>query len=68
MLFRNVFSAALLVYDTSNRQSFENLDLWVKEMKQEMGRPVHFDKLIIFVCANKVCCPCFLWTSVGDRF
>ena len=45
---------ALLVYDVSDRQSFEALELWLNEMRQEIGNQVEVDNVVFAVCANKV--------------
>ena len=45
---------ALLVYDVSDRHSFESLELWLNEMKQEIGNQVEVDNIVFAVCANKV--------------
>ncbi|XP_033115954.1 dnaJ homolog subfamily C member 27-like [Anneissia japonica] len=45
---------ALLVYDVTNRQSFEALESWLTEMKQEIGDPSYMDKVVFAVCANKI--------------
>ena len=45
---------ALLVYDVSDRHSFESLELWHNEMKQEIGNQVEVDNIVFAVCANKV--------------
>lgn len=46
--------AAILVYDVTNRASFESLDAWLQEMRNEIGQPQKMDNIIFFVCANKV--------------
>ena len=43
-----------MVYDVSNRASFEALDDWLTEMKQEIGAPSEMEKVFFCVCANKV--------------
>lgn len=47
---------ALLVYDVCDRVSFESLDAWLQEMKNEIGDKTECDNMIICVCANKVDC------------
>jgi len=42
------------VYDAGNRKSFENLERWLDEMKQEIGNSREIDNMVICVCANKV--------------
>ena len=44
----------LLVYDVGLRESFEALDSWLGEMKQEMGSQANMDSIVFVVCANKV--------------
>ncbi|KAK2166308.1 hypothetical protein LSH36_40g16078 [Paralvinella palmiformis] len=44
---------AMLVYDVSNRESFEALDTWLAEMKQDIGNPADMDNITFVVCANK---------------
>jgi len=55
---RNEFYAdtqgALLVYDVTNRSSFDALDSWLDEMKHDIGSSADFDNVIFIVCANKV--------------
>ncbi|KAJ8020653.1 DnaJ-like subfamily C member 27 [Holothuria leucospilota] len=45
---------ALLVYDVTNRASFEALDSWIAEMKREIGDPSDMERVVFCVCANKV--------------
>ncbi|XP_071963077.1 dnaJ homolog subfamily C member 27-like [Antedon mediterranea] len=45
---------ALLVYDITDRKSFEALEFWLTEMKQEIGDPLYMDKIVFAVCANKI--------------
>ena len=56
---RNEFYAdtqgALLVYDVTSRSSFDALDVWLEEIKQDIGSSADFDNVIFIVCANKVC-------------
>lgn len=44
----------LLVYDVGLRESFDALDGWLGEMKQEMGSQANMDSIVFIVCANKV--------------
>ncbi|XP_037830358.1 dnaJ homolog subfamily C member 27 isoform X3 [Kryptolebias marmoratus] len=44
----------LLVYDVGLRESFDALDSWLAEMKQEMGSQANMDSIVFIVCANKV--------------
>ncbi len=43
----------LLVYDVSDRKSFESLDQWITEMRNEIGNPNDVDNIFFVVCANK---------------
>ncbi|XP_046561726.1 dnaJ homolog subfamily C member 27-like [Haliotis rubra] len=45
---------ALLVFDVSDRVSFESLDAWVQEMQNEMADKTEVDNTIVCVCANKI--------------
>jgi len=45
---------ALLVFDVSDRGSFEALDHWLMEMQNEIGNQADHDNVVICVCANKV--------------
>ena len=45
---------AILVFDVSNRVSFESLDSWIQEMRNEVGDKSECDNIVICVCANKV--------------
>jgi DnaJ family protein C protein 27 len=55
---RNEFYAdtqgALLVYDVSNKASFDALDSWMEEIKREIGSVTEVDNIIFVVCANKI--------------
>jgi len=44
---------AMLVYDVSDRSSFEALEHWVSEMKTEIGNKKEIDSVTVVVCANK---------------
>ena len=46
---------AMLVYDVSDRQSFEALEHWLNEMRTEIGNQAEIDNIVFVVCANKVC-------------
>ncbi|KAM9070313.1 dnaJ homolog subfamily C member 27 isoform 2-T2 [Sarcophilus harrisii] len=46
----------ILVYDVSQKDSFEALDSWLAEMKQELGPHGNMDNIIFTVCANKIDC------------
>ncbi|CAB1335621.1 unnamed protein product [Coregonus sp. 'balchen'] len=43
----------VLVYDVGLRESFDALDSWLGEMKQEMGSMVNMESIVFVVCANK---------------
>ncbi|XP_001636068.2 dnaJ homolog subfamily C member 27 [Nematostella vectensis] len=45
---------ALLVYDVTSRESFEALDIWLDEIKKDIGSPSDFNSVVFVVCANKV--------------
>jgi DnaJ family protein C protein 27 len=49
---------ALLVYDVTNRESFDSLDLWLEEIKKEIGDPSEVDRIVFIICANKVSPKC----------
>ncbi|NXD46457.1 DJC27 protein, partial [Copsychus sechellarum] len=44
----------LLVYDVGSKESFDSLDSWLAEMKQELGPHGSMDNVVFVVCANKV--------------
>ncbi|KAI2654482.1 hypothetical protein H4Q32_011209 [Labeo rohita] len=44
----------ILVYDVGLKESFDALDSWLTEMKQEMGSQANMENIIFVVCANKV--------------
>ncbi|CAD5115073.1 DgyrCDS4087 [Dimorphilus gyrociliatus] len=44
---------ALLVYDVSDRSSFESLDHWLTEMRNEIGNASEMQNVFYVVCANK---------------
>ena len=44
----------MLVYDVSNRESFEALDSWLEEIKRDIGSQADFEGVAFAVCANKV--------------
>lgn len=44
----------LLVYDVGSKESFDSLDSWLAEMKQELGPHGNMDNVVFVVCANKV--------------
>uniref|UniRef100_A0A671NGN6 DnaJ homolog subfamily C member 27 n=1 Tax=Sinocyclocheilus anshuiensis TaxID=1608454 RepID=A0A671NGN6_9TELE len=63
----------ILVYDVGLRESFDALDSWLTEMKQEMGSQVNMENIIFIVCANKVPLVfkyllCELWMRVRGDF
>ena len=45
---------ALLVYDVTNRASFEVLGDWLIEMRTNLSKPQDLDSVVFVVCANKV--------------
>ena len=45
---------ALLVYDVTNRASFEALSDWLIEMRAHLTKPQDLDSIVFVVCANKV--------------
>lgn len=45
---------AILVYDVSNRASFEALDYWMEEMSNEVSNKAEVDSIVVCVCANKI--------------
>lgn len=44
----------ILVYDVGQKESFEALDSWLAEMKQELGPQGNLENIVFVVCANKV--------------
>ena len=44
----------LLVYDVTNRASFDVLGEWVLEMRSHLSKPSDMDSVAVVVCANKV--------------
>ncbi len=44
----------MLVYDVSERSSFDALEEWTNEMKNEIGNQIEVDNVVMVVCANKV--------------
>ncbi|NXS89128.1 DJC27 protein, partial [Erpornis zantholeuca] len=44
----------ILVYDVGSKESFDSLDSWLAEMKQELGPHGNMDNVVFVVCANKV--------------
>ncbi|MBN3296410.1 dnaJ homolog subfamily C member 27 [Amia ocellicauda] len=44
----------ILVYDVGLKESFDSLDSWLGEMKQEMGSHANMESIVFIVCANKV--------------
>ncbi|XP_034370147.1 dnaJ homolog subfamily C member 27 isoform X2 [Arvicanthis niloticus] len=43
----------ILVYDVGQKDSFDALDSWLEEMKQELGPQGNMDNIVFVVCANK---------------
>ncbi|XP_077885693.1 dnaJ homolog subfamily C member 27 isoform X2 [Ictidomys tridecemlineatus] len=46
----------MLVYDVGQKDSFDALDAWLAEMKQELGPHGNMDNIVFVVCANKIDC------------
>ncbi|XP_063298057.1 dnaJ homolog subfamily C member 27 isoform X2 [Pelobates fuscus] len=46
----------ILVYDVCLKESFESLDAWLAEMKQELGSQGNIENVVFVVCANKIDC------------
>ncbi|KAM8952614.1 dnaJ homolog subfamily C member 27 isoform 1-T1 [Pelodytes ibericus] len=46
----------ILVYDVGQKESFESLDAWLAEMKQELGPQGNIENIVFVVCANKIDC------------
>lgn len=44
---------AILVYDVSQRDSFDSLEHWLEEIKQEVDSSSEIEKIVFAVCANK---------------
>lgn len=44
----------ILVYDVAHKESFDALDSWLAEMKQELGPHGNMENIVFVVCANKV--------------
>ena len=47
----------MLVYDVTNRASFDALSEWLIEMRDNLPQPSDMDSVVFVVCANKVCPP-----------
>ena len=54
---------ALLVFDVGNRDSFEALDYWMREMSNEIGDGEEAGNIVICVCGNKVSQPFIVTTA-----
>ncbi|CAN2390176.1 homolog, partial [Pristimantis euphronides] len=46
----------ILVYDVCLKESFDSLDPWLSEMKQELGPQGNIENIVFAVCANKIDC------------
>ncbi|XP_048457012.1 dnaJ homolog subfamily C member 27 isoform X4 [Rhincodon typus] len=46
----------ILVYDVGLKDSFDALEGWLTEMKQELGPHGNMENIVFIVCANKVDC------------
>ncbi|XP_017581335.1 PREDICTED: dnaJ homolog subfamily C member 27, partial [Corvus brachyrhynchos] len=44
----------ILVYDVGSKESFDSLDSWLAEMKQELGPHGNMENVVFVVCANKI--------------
>lgn len=44
----------MLVYDVGQKDSFDALDTWLAEMKQDLGPHGNMENIVFVVCANKV--------------
>ncbi|XP_048154161.1 dnaJ homolog subfamily C member 27 isoform X2 [Corvus hawaiiensis] len=44
----------ILVYDVGSKESFDSLDSWLAEMKQELGPHGSMENVVFVVCANKI--------------
>lgn len=44
----------MLVYDVGQKDSFDALDAWLAEMKQDLGPHGNMENIVFVVCANKV--------------
>lgn len=44
----------ILVYDVGQKDTFDALDAWLAEMKQELGPHGNMENIVFVVCANKV--------------
>lgn len=44
----------ILVYDVGQKESFESLETWLTEMKQELGPQGNMENIVFAVCANKI--------------
>lgn len=44
----------MLVYDVTNRSSFEALNGWLKEIRAHLENSSEIDSVVFVVCANKV--------------
>jgi len=45
---------AILVYDVTNKSTFDALDGWMDEIKNELSNVSEIDNIVFVVCANKV--------------
>ncbi|XP_066091130.1 dnaJ homolog subfamily C member 27 isoform X2 [Saccopteryx bilineata] len=44
----------ILVYDVGQKDSFDALDAWLAEMKQDLGPHGNMENIVFVVCANKI--------------
>ncbi|XP_019502450.1 PREDICTED: dnaJ homolog subfamily C member 27 isoform X1 [Hipposideros armiger] len=46
----------ILVYDVGQKDTFDALDAWLAEMKQDLGPHGNMENIVFVVCANKIDC------------
>ncbi|XP_069786716.1 dnaJ homolog subfamily C member 27 isoform X3 [Narcine bancroftii] len=46
----------ILAYDVGQKESYNALESWLTEMKQELGPHANLENIVFAVCANKVDC------------
>ncbi|XP_067844573.1 dnaJ homolog subfamily C member 27 isoform X2 [Heptranchias perlo] len=46
----------ILTYDVGQKDSFDALESWLAEMKQELGPHTNMENIVFVVCGNKVDC------------
>jgi small GTP-binding protein len=55
--------AALLLYDVSRKSTFDNLHLWLKELREQEDGPLH-----VVICGNKTDLPAQVTTEQAENF